>query len=151
MPIDSETIIDSTIADAPKLPAKAADMPAEKPARKTSSAAGKTRGAKLPPASKRRRLKRIRISEALRHEGLDERAVAQKLNTVIERQMPKEDGEESDDKFLVDMLMDCFRYLDDPPRPGGGKAPLAAKLVHDIPRPQRAGKTKEEKQKGNQK
>jgi hypothetical protein len=91
---------------------------------------------------KRKRLKKMRIGDALRVEGLDEREVAQKFRGVIERQIPTSEGQETNDKLLVDMLLNCFRYLDDGPRPvasGGGRP---AKLLHRIPRPNRAPITK---------
>jgi hypothetical protein len=110
---------------------------------------------KEAPRKRRRRKKRIRISDALRREGLDEREVAKKLKSVIERQIPEDPDEEANDKLLADMLMNCFRYLDETPRPGGaagapGSGSAPAKLIHDIPRPQRAAKIKQEEQKGSQ-
>ncbi len=95
---------------------------------------------------RKRRRKRVRIGDALRCEGLDEREVAQKLKGVIEKNTP-----DATDKLRAEILMNCFRYLDDAPgpRPGakyGGKLP--AKLVHDIPRPLRAAKITNGKQKG---
>jgi hypothetical protein len=95
---------------------------------------------------RKRRRKRVRIGDALRCEGLDERDVAQKLRSVIEKETP-----DTTDKMRAEILMNCFRYLDDAPgpRPGAkhcGKLP--AKLVHEIPRPQRAAKPKDSKQKG---
>ncbi|HKV49325.1 MAG TPA: hypothetical protein VJN69_14625, partial [Candidatus Acidoferrales bacterium] len=66
--------------------------------------------------------------------------------SVIEKETP-----DTTDKMRAEILMNCFRYLDDAPgpRPGAkycGKLP--AKLVHEIPRPQRAVKLKDVKQKG---
>ena len=95
---------------------------------------------------RKRRRKRVRIGDALRCEGLDEREVAQKLRDVIEKEAP-----DTTDKMRAEILMNCFRYLDDAPgpRPGAkhcGKLP--AKLVHEIPRPQRTAKPKDAKQKG---
>ncbi len=96
-----------------------------------------------PDAGKRKRLKKMRIGDALRVEGLDEREVAQKFRGVIERQIPKSEGQETNDKLLVDMLLSCFRYLDDGPRPaalGGSLRPT--KLLHNVPRPRRTPNTK---------
>lgn len=92
---------------------------------------------------RKRRRKRVRIGDALRCEGLDEREVAQRLKDVIERKTP-----DTNDKLRAEILMNCFRYLDDAPGPRpnakyGGKLP--ARLVHEIPRPQRAAKTAEQK------
>ena len=106
----------------------------------TNATEGKTK------RKRKRRRKRVRIGDALRCEGLDEREVAQKLRSVIEKETP-----DTTDKMRAEILMNCFRYLDDAPgpRPGAkycGKLP--AKLVHEIPRPQRAVKLKDVKQKG---
>lgn len=97
---------------------------------------------------RKRRRKRVRIGDALRCEGLDEREVAQKLRNVIEKSAP--DG---NDKLRAEILMNCFRYLDDAPgpRPGAKQSgKLPAKLVHEIPRPQRAARPKDAKQKGTE-
>lgn len=124
-------------------------------AAETTAMQARPRGAPLTakeaPRKRRRRKKRIRISDALRREGLDEREVAKKLKSVIDRQIPEKPDEETNDKLLADMLMNCFRYLDETPRPGSAaSAAPPAKLIHDIPRPQRAGKSNEAEQKGNQ-
>ncbi|HEY6467015.1 MAG TPA: hypothetical protein VIY69_13540 [Candidatus Acidoferrales bacterium] len=95
---------------------------------------------------RRRRRKQLRIGDALRCEGLDEREVAQKLKDLIERQTPN-----TNDKLLAETLMNCFRYLDEAPRSGGksgAKAPV--RLVHVIPRPQRLLRTKNQELKGTQ-
>jgi hypothetical protein len=92
----------------------------------------------------------MRISDALRREGLGEREVARKLAAVIDRQTPDQPEEEANDKLLAGVLMNCFRYLDDGSRkPGTGTLPLAVTLTHDVPRPARAGKDKKQRQKGN--
>lgn len=105
-------------------------------------AGAKERDNKMRRKRKRRR-KRVRIGDALRCEGLDEREVAQKLRAVIEKETP-----DTTDKMRAEILMNCFRYLDDAPGPRpaakqGGKVP--AKMLHDIPRPQRTAKTTEQK------
>jgi hypothetical protein len=101
---------------------------------------------------RKRRRKPVRIGDALRCEGLDERDVAQKLKEVIDRQTLRSGSDSGNDKLLAEMLMNCFRHLDEaPPRQAArknGKVP--AKLLHDIPRPQRAAKSKDEKQKGTE-
>lgn len=108
---------------------------------------------KKPIRKRKRRRKGVRIGDALRCEGLDERDVAQKLREVIERHTSKGEPDAANDKLLAEMLMNCFRYLDEaPPRTAAkpvGKAP--AKLLHDIPRPQRAAQIKQDKQKGTRK
>ena len=124
-------------------PGAASEALTEPPAPMATS----SKESKLKRKRKRRR-KRVRIGDALRCEGLDEREVAQKLRSVIEKETP-----DTTDKMRAEILMNCFRYLDDAPgpRPGAkhcGKLP--AKLVHEIPRPQRAAKTKDEKKRGTE-
>src|SRR5580704_2887316 len=83
--------------------------PVTKPAGAVVSDPGEPpKGDVRPP---RRRRKQVRISDALRREGLDEREVAKKFAGVIERQTPKNKGD-ANDKLLAEMLMNCFRYLD---------------------------------------
>lgn len=102
-------------------------------------------------ARQRRRHKPIRISEALRKEGLDEREIAKMLRLIIERQLPHETSEEADDKFMAELLMSCFRYFEDSgARPAGtGKLTKPVKLLHNVPRPRRNKKSKKKKTKGN--
>ena len=104
-----------------------------------------------PLGNRRRRLKPIRISDALRKEGLDERQIAKMLRLIIERQAPAEHSEEADDKFMAELLMSCFRYYDE-----GGSRPAASakltravKLLHNVPRPKRTKKIKRKKAKGS--
>jgi hypothetical protein len=92
----------------------------------------------------------MRIADALRREGLDEREVAKRLAVVLDRQTAAQTTDETNDKLAVETLMNCFRYLDDAPRPGGsGGAPVVVKLSHDVPRPQRTGKIQDEKERGD--
>jgi hypothetical protein len=102
---------------------------------------------RLTPRKRYRRKKPIRVGDALRSEGLDERAVARQLARVVERQT-----EAGSDKVLAGTLMDCLRYLNDAsPGKSAPSAPVSVKLVHDVPRPQRAERTKIKKAKGNEK
>lgn len=93
---------------------------------------------------RRRRLKPVRISDALRKEGLDEREIAKMLRLIIERQLPGEESEEPDDKFMAELLMSCFRYFEEGnARPiGTAKLTRPVKLLHHVPRPKRSKKTK---------
>lgn len=122
-------------------PSAARETLKETPAPSATSSKEKTK------RKRKRRRKRVRVGDALRCEGLDERDVAQRLKDVIERQISRTGSDGANDKLLAEMLMNCFRYLEEaPPRPAGkqdGKIP--AKLLHDIPRPQRAAKTTERK------
>jgi hypothetical protein len=88
------------------------------------------------PRRKRHRKKRMRISEALRHEGIDERELAKTLAGIIERQSPKTDSEDANDKLLAGVVMNCLRYLEDDTSEPGAMA-LGVHLVHHVPRPQR--------------
>ena len=95
---------------------------------------------------RRRRRKQLRIGDALRCEGLDEREVAQKIKDLIERQTPN-----TNDKLLAELLMNCLRHLDEAPRSGGkNNAKNPVRMVHTIPRPQRVLRAKNEEQKGTQ-
>jgi hypothetical protein len=151
MPENSKTTIVPAEQGEPGPESLKSEGTVESPGTKAGRPAEASAGAKEAPRKRRRRKKRIRISDALRREGLDEREVAKKLKSVIERQIPEKEDEETNDKLLADMLMNCFRYLDETPRPGSAaSAAPPAKLIHDIPRPQRAEKSKETEQKGNQ-
>ena len=83
------------------------------------------------------RLKRIRIADALRKEGLGEREVARKLADVVTRLTPGHESMETNDKLLLDTLKECFRHLDDPAGPVVLGAPVSVNLVHNVPRPAR--------------
>ena len=95
---------------------------------------------------RRRRRKQLRIGDALRCEGLDEREVAQKIKDLIERQTAN-----TNDKLLAELLMNCLRHLDEAPRSrrkSSERSPVT--MVHTIPRPQRLLRSKNEDQKGIQ-
>lgn len=123
----------------PEAPSKTDSPVIELPVKPTTEAKG--------PARRRNRRKPIRISDALRKEGLDEREIAKMLRLIIERQLPGEQSEEADDKFMAELLMSCFRYFEE-----GGPRPAAAakltkpvRLLHNVPRPKRAKKVKKKR------
>ena len=99
---------------------------------------GKTTGdAALVPAKKKRRLRKgMRIGDALRREGLDEREVARKLADLFTRHSPDErqPSHGGGDKVLFDALKECLRHLDDT---SGADETLSVKLIHRVPRPSR--------------
>jgi hypothetical protein len=122
---------------APNSPlALAASEPAAAPAPQTSS--------KNPPPRRPRRKrprKRVPLGVAMRRVGLDERAIAENYAGVVEKlttgQQTTNAGAE---KLLVDVLKECTRVLDPPPRPGasaGGDVPVVVHLNHNVPRPAR--------------
>jgi len=82
--------------------------------------------------------KRVRLAEALRLEGLDERKLAENYVVVIEKLRENVDAK-SADKLLVDVLKECSRILE-PPRAtgaGAGDMPAVVNLYHNVPRPVR--------------
>lgn len=91
------------------------------------------------PAMRLTPRKRVRIAEALRLEGLDERKLAKNYVVVIEK-LGKGNGDaKSGDKLLVDVLKECSRILE-PPRAtgaGAGDMPAVVNLYHNVPRPVR--------------
>jgi hypothetical protein len=93
----------------------------------------------LRPIKPRRR-KRMRLGEAFRREGLDERAVAQTWVVVVEKlRRGKGSAGESVEKLLVDVLKECDRILDPPRTAGVGSVdvPTVVNLYHNVPRPVR--------------
>jgi hypothetical protein len=88
----------------------------------------------------RERQKLLRIAEALREEGLDEKAFARTCKRQLQRLL-KIDKPSAADKLLADLLKEIGRFLE----PGGtvpAAAPVAdppavVQLIHDIPRPSR--------------
>ena len=82
----------------------------------------------------------MRLGEAFRREGLDERAVAQTWVVVVERlRGGKKISGEGVDKLLVDVLKECDRILEGPRATGAGavEAPAVVNLYHNVPRPER--------------
>ena len=82
--------------------------------------------------------KRVRLAEALRLEGLDERKLAENYVVVIEKLRENGDAK-SVDKLLVDVLKECSRILEPPRAPGAGVGdmPAVVNLYHNVPRPVR--------------
>lgn len=83
--------------------------------------------------------KRVRLAEALRLEGLDERKLAKNYVVVIEKLGEGNGDAKSGDKLLVDVLKECSRILE-PPRTtgaGAGDMPAVVNLYHNVPRPVR--------------
>ena len=81
----------------------------------------------------------MRLAEALRLEGLDERKLAKNYVMVIEKLGEGNGDAKSGDKLLVDVLKECSRILE-PPRAtgaGAGDMPAVVNLYHNVPRPVR--------------
>ena len=87
----------------------------------------------LPPQERPKR--RVRMSDALRIEGVDEIAVAKKYRALLDRQNC--DATTQDAKLLLETARDCAELLD-PPR-GSDEIPANAvvQLIHNVPRPDR--------------
>ena len=85
--------------------------------------------------------KRVRLAEAMRLEGLDERAVAETYVVVVEKLRNGTKDENGTQKALVDVLKECSRILEPPRGPGAGSGdvPAIVNLYHNVPRPMRDG------------
>jgi hypothetical protein len=104
--------------------------------------APETKANKLPRAAKRAPAKRIRIGDALREQGMDERAVAARLINIHESLRTGTGDVGTREKLQIDLLEKFTRQLD-PPRAidrddGDAGAPIIVQLVHNVPRPQRS-------------
>jgi len=83
--------------------------------------------------------KRVRLAEALRLEGLDERAVAENYVVAVEKLRHGTENVSSAQKALLDVLKECSRILEPPRAPGAasGDTPAVVNLYHNVPRPLR--------------
>jgi hypothetical protein len=102
-------------------------------------AGSRTATRKLSPIRRTQR-QRMRLGDAFRREGLDERTVAQTWVVVVERLRNGSGGADGVEKLLVDVLKECDRILLDTARaggPGGSDAPSVVNLYHNVPRPVR--------------
>ena len=83
-------------------------------------------------------LKKVGLAEALREEGIDERAIAQGFASLHRKLSGSED--KGDLKLFFDVLKDNHRTLEPPTpsdRTGSGDAPVTLILKHNVPRPAR--------------
>jgi hypothetical protein len=87
----------------------------------------------LPAQDKPKR--RLKMSDALRIEGVDETAVAKTYRALLGR--TDSDASTQDAKLLLETARDCAELLD-PPR-GSDEIPANAvvQLIHNVPRPDR--------------
>ena len=90
-------------------------------------------GTELPAEDKRKR--RLKMSDVMRIEGVDETAVAKTYKSLLER--AGADATTQDAKLLLETARDCAKLLD-PPR-GTDEIPANAvvQLFHNVPRPDR--------------
>ena len=82
--------------------------------------------------------KRGGLAEALREEGIDERAIAQGFASLHSKLSGSED--KGDLKLFFDVLKENHRTLEPPSasdRNGGGDGPVTIILKHNVPRPAR--------------
>lgn len=85
-----------------------------------------------------RRRKRVRLGDAMRKAGLDERAIAENYAGVVEKLTTGQNKPIAGaEKLLVDVLKECTRVLEPPVRAGVGDAPVTVHLSHNVPRPLR--------------
>jgi hypothetical protein len=123
--------------------------PKVRPAPKSSATSRKkkkrARGAAVRAATKNARpfsaspdYKPVRLAEALREQGIDERKIAEGYASLHDKLIDSDD--KGDLKLLVDVLEKNTRTLD-PPRPpdraADEHAPVTVILKHCIPRPKR--------------
>src|ERR1700685_1148177 len=83
-------------------------------------------------------LKKVGLAEALREEGIDERAIAQGFASLHSKLSGSED--KGDLKLFFDVLKDNHRTLEPPTpseRSGIGDAPVTIILKHNMARPAR--------------
>lgn len=78
--------------------------------------------------------RRLRIGEALRANGLDEKKVAQIYTGVLDALMTRKSSS-AVEKLLVDVLKECTRLLEPPQK--SENRPSRIRLVHRVPRPKR--------------
>jgi hypothetical protein len=81
--------------------------------------------------------KPVKLAEALREQGIDERKIAEGYASLHDKLGQSDD--KGDLKLLVDVLEKNTRTLD-PPRPpdrNSGDSPVTVILKHCVPRPQR--------------
>lgn len=84
--------------------------------------------------------RRVKMCDALRGEGLDEVAMAKQYKVLLGRPYKKE--ETPDAKLALDIVRDCVKILE--PRAAEGiPANSVVQLVHNIPRPDRSGQSRQ--------
>lgn len=78
---------------------------------------------------------RLRMSDALRIEGVDEVAVAKTYRALLVRQEPN--ATTQDAKLLLETARDCAKLLE--PQRGSDEIPgnAVVQLIHNVPRPDR--------------
>ena len=83
-------------------------------------------------------LKKVGLAEALREEGIDERAIAQGFASLHRKLSGSED--KGDLKLFFDVLKDNHRTLEPPSaseRSNANDGPVTIILKHNVPRPAR--------------
>jgi hypothetical protein len=80
---------------------------------------------------------RMRLRAALRKVGLDELKIAWLLNFKVH--CLAESRKSSDNKLLLDYLKEAARHLDPASARASAQETPAIEIVHDVPRPDRAG------------
>ena len=125
-------------SNANKRPARTKRPSAKKPDAKTSAANNQSnRAVVAKPIGPR---ERVRIGQAMRERGLDERLIAEMFANVVGKLHENNSSDSgSVQKLLVDVLKECSRHLD-PPREAGretSEGPATIILIHEVDRPKR--------------
>jgi hypothetical protein len=78
-------------------------------------------------------MRRLKLAEAMRLEGVDETAVAKTYRTLLDRKGPSDTTQDA--KLRLETLRDCAEILD-PPR-SSDEIPENAivQMIHSVPRP----------------
>jgi hypothetical protein len=75
----------------------------------------------------------LKMSEAMRAEGVDEATVAQTYKSLLERASAK--STTADAKLLLDTVRDCAKILEPPSEAEGLPENAVIQLVHNVARP----------------
>lgn len=123
-------------SNANRRPVKSKRASKKKSDARTSAASDQTkRSVVAKPASPR---ERVRIGQAMRERGLDERLIAEMFANVVGKLHENNSSDSgSVQKLLVDVLKECSRHLD-PPREAGretSEGPATIILIHEVDRP----------------
>lgn len=115
-----------------------------RPNSSSAAAPAPVAGSAVKTAPRRRRPRRlrkpVRIGDALRREGVDERTIAETYAGEIVELKEKKRKDGGIKKLLFDMLKECSRHLESSrptERSGAGDTPVTVQLVHVVPRPER--------------
>lgn len=78
---------------------------------------------------------RLRMSDAMRIEGMDERAVAKTYKSLLERKSAQDTTQDA--KLLLEIARDCVEILEPAHESDEIPANAIVQLIHNVPRPER--------------